>query len=84
MSERKSTGGTREFSYSKEDLERIRKTDTHATKDFKEAYHKWEKERIHARADMQRLHAERKKLIYAMTAVIALLCIIALVILLLL
>ncbi|KYK24797.1 hypothetical protein AYK26_02870 [Euryarchaeota archaeon SM23-78] len=37
---RVSTGGVKEFVYSKEDMDRIRSTDTKATKDFKKAYYK--------------------------------------------
>lgn len=39
---RRATGGTKEFHYTKEDLDRIRKTDTESTKKFKEAYKHWE------------------------------------------
>jgi hypothetical protein len=42
MAERRSTGGAKEFSYSKEDLARIRATDTKSTKQFKESYQKWQ------------------------------------------
>lgn len=37
MGERVNTGGTKSFNYTSEDLERIRKTDTEPTKEFKTA-----------------------------------------------
>jgi hypothetical protein len=40
------TGGTKEFTYTKEDLERIRKTETESSKAFKDAYAKWQVERL--------------------------------------
>ncbi len=45
MAERHNTGGSQEFNYKKEDLERIRKTDTESTKAFKEAYKGWQAKR---------------------------------------
>ena len=45
MGEISHTGGTQEFSYTKEDSERIRSEDTDSTKDFKDAYDGWRGER---------------------------------------
>ncbi len=40
MAERVNTGGTVDFEYSKEDMDRIRNTDTDSTRDFKEGLKK--------------------------------------------
>lgn len=45
MRETVKTGGTKEFVYTKEDMKRIRSSDTDFTREFKEAYHKWQERR---------------------------------------
>jgi hypothetical protein len=57
MPERHTTGGTKEFRYSKEDLERIQRTDTIRTREFKEALRTW---RAH-RGEERRLAEEFRK-----------------------
>ena len=42
MAETSQTGGEKQFSYSKEDDERIRSEDTDSTRDFKREYDKWQ------------------------------------------
>lgn len=64
MPERKSTGGSKEFSYTKEDLERIRKTDTGSTKEFKDAYRKWQEERIVQRQEERHFAERRRNLVF--------------------
>jgi ribosomal protein L7Ae-like RNA K-turn-binding protein len=61
MPERKLTGGSKEFSYSKEDAERIRSTDTESTKAFKAAYKDWQVKRGEERIE-EELQAQRFKL----------------------
>jgi hypothetical protein len=61
MSERKITGGTKEFAYSKEDMQRIRSTDTDSTKAFKAAYKDWQLKKGEERIE-EELKRERFKL----------------------
>ena len=41
MAYKANTGGTKEFHYTDEDLERIRNTDTKSTREFKDALREW-------------------------------------------
>lgn len=43
MAYNRKTGGTKEFHYNKEDMERIQNEDTDSTREFKETYHNWRK-----------------------------------------
>jgi hypothetical protein len=62
MAERKSTGGMKEFSYSKEELSRIRSTDTASTRAFKEAYSDWQTRRAEEKIE-EELRSQRMKLL---------------------
>ena len=62
MTERRITGGSKEFSYSKEDLHRIRTTDTASTKAFKQAYNDYRMKRGDEKVE-QELKRERRKLL---------------------
>jgi hypothetical protein len=76
MAERKVTGGSREFRYRKEDLERIRSTDTGSTKEFKDAYRKWEvkkeEEKIEKELKRQRVRLVMIAVILTMLLIILL------------
>jgi hypothetical protein len=63
MSERKATGGAKEFSYTNEDMQRIRSTDTSSTKAFKEGYKKWQEQRIIEKAEEERFAKQRRNMI---------------------
>jgi len=69
MSERKVTGGTKEFHYTNKDAERIRKTDTSSTKAFKESYKMWQEEQ-HARKLEEEMRRERRRLTLILAAVL--------------
>jgi hypothetical protein len=62
MTERRSTGGRKEFSYTEEDLERIRNTDTPPTKEFKEEYRKWQERRIVERDVERKLRLRQRNM----------------------
>ena len=62
MAERKTTGGTKEFAYTKEDMERIRSTDTPSTKAFKDAYRQWDAQRRVERIEEQKFRRQRRNM----------------------
>ena len=64
MSERRSTGGSKEFHYSKEELDRIRKTDTASTKKFKESYRKWEEHRAQERIEEEIARKRQRNMLF--------------------
>jgi hypothetical protein len=63
MAERHNTGGNQEFHYEKEDLERIRKTDTGSTKEFKKAYQDWQAKRLEEKRLDEEMRAMRLRLL---------------------
>jgi hypothetical protein len=71
--ERKTTGGAKQFSYTKEDLARIRGKDTEATKRFKEAYQEWQAQRKEERTLEKELEQKRKRLTVSIILLVALL-----------
>jgi hypothetical protein len=77
MAETRHTGGAKTFSYTNEDLERIRSTDTSSTKDFKDAYAKWQAHRAEEKLLEKEFQKQRNVLlgITIMLALMALLLI---------
>ena len=71
MAERHNTGGAKEFQYKKEDLERIRKTDTESTKELKKAYQQWQAKRI----EEKKLDEEMRKMRLRLALIAAGLCV---------
>jgi hypothetical protein len=72
--ERKHTGGTKEIRYQKEDLARIRSTDTGSTARFKEALQTYTRERKAERELERHFEQSRRKLIMALVFLFILLC----------
>ena len=62
MAERKSTGGTKEFYYTKQDEKEIVQTETDATKQFKESYTQWL-----AKKPERKKAAKQKRVIFAIS-----------------
>jgi hypothetical protein len=81
MPEHRTTGGAKEFHYTKEQLEKIRSTDTQSTKAFKEALKDLNKKRLAEKEQAQELdalmHKQRKHLtiIFVVLLVLAVLAI---------
>ncbi|HIH24047.1 TPA: hypothetical protein HA251_03375 [Candidatus Woesearchaeota archaeon] len=63
MPERHNTGGQKSFHYSKEDLERIRTTDTASTKEFKAALAEWRTRRAEERIEEEKFAKRRRTMI---------------------
>lgn len=63
MTERHNTGGQKSFHYSKEDLERIRTTDTGSTKEFKRALEEWRARRAEERIEEEKFAKRRRTMI---------------------
>ena len=64
MPETRSTGGAKQFQYKKEDLERIRSTDTQSTKAFKESLRKWNESKIKEKELEKLVQEQRKRLLW--------------------
>lgn len=63
MAERHNTGGAKSFHYSKEDLERIRTTDTSSTKEFKKALSEWRAHREQERLLEEEFRKKRNMMV---------------------
>jgi ferric-dicitrate binding protein FerR (iron transport regulator) len=73
MTEHRHTGGTKTFSYSKEDAERIRKTDTSSTRAFKEAYAEYQTKRKAEQKIEDEFRRQQRRLVAALLVVLGLL-----------
>ena len=71
MAERRATGGSKEFHYDKEDLERIRTTDTDSTRAFKEAAQEYSVRRREER-EFERIQEHRMRLTFVVVGLGAL------------
>jgi hypothetical protein len=69
--ERKSTGGAKEFSYSREELARIRATDTNSTKEFKESYRKWQEMRSQEKVEEEIFRKRQRNMLFIVIMLIA-------------